>query len=41
MVHRHGGWTPETIAEVAMPSLAGQFTPLADARAVHSGLPLD
>jgi NAD(P)-dependent dehydrogenase (short-subunit alcohol dehydrogenase family) len=41
MVHRHGGWTPETIAEVAMPSLTGQFTSLADARAVHSGLPLD
>jgi NAD(P)-dependent dehydrogenase (short-subunit alcohol dehydrogenase family) len=41
MVHRHGGWTAETIAEVAMPALATQFTPVADARAVHPGLPLD
>ena len=28
MVHRQGGWTPETIAEVAMPSLANGFTSL-------------
>jgi NAD(P)-dependent dehydrogenase (short-subunit alcohol dehydrogenase family) len=41
MVHRHGGWTPDTIAEVAMPSLATNFTPLGDARAVHAGLPLE
>jgi NAD(P)-dependent dehydrogenase (short-subunit alcohol dehydrogenase family) len=41
MVHRQGGWTPETIAEVAMPSLATNFTPLGDARAVHAGLPLE
>lgn len=41
MVHRQGGWTPETIAEIAMPALAAQFTPVADARAVHPGLPLD
>jgi NAD(P)-dependent dehydrogenase (short-subunit alcohol dehydrogenase family) len=40
MVHRQGGWTPETIAEVAMPSLALGFTPL-DSRAVHSGLPME
>jgi NAD(P)-dependent dehydrogenase (short-subunit alcohol dehydrogenase family) len=41
MVHRQGGWTPETIAEVAMPSLATNFTALGDARAVHAGLPLE
>jgi len=41
MVHRQGGWTPETIAEVAMPSLATTFTALGDARAVHAGLPLE
>jgi NAD(P)-dependent dehydrogenase (short-subunit alcohol dehydrogenase family) len=40
MVHRQGGWTPETIAEVAMPSLALGFTPL-DSRGVHSGLPME
>lgn len=40
MVHRHGGWTPELIAEVAMPALSIGFTPL-DARNVHSGLPMD
>src|SRR6195256_2679831 len=26
MVHRNGGWTPETIAEVAMPALTGGFS---------------
>jgi len=41
MVHRQGGWTPEAIAEVAMPALATQFTPVGDSRAVHPGLPLD
>jgi len=41
MVHRHGGWTPETIAEAAMPALAPQFTPLGDARVLHPGLPLE
>jgi NAD(P)-dependent dehydrogenase (short-subunit alcohol dehydrogenase family) len=41
MVHRHGGWTPETIAEVGMPALAPQFTPLADGRVMHPGLPLE
>jgi NAD(P)-dependent dehydrogenase (short-subunit alcohol dehydrogenase family) len=41
MVHRHGGWTPETIAEVGMPALAPQFTALADGRVMHPGLPLE
>jgi NAD(P)-dependent dehydrogenase (short-subunit alcohol dehydrogenase family) len=41
MVHRHGGWTPETIAESAMPALATQFTAVGDSRAVHPGLPLE
>jgi NAD(P)-dependent dehydrogenase (short-subunit alcohol dehydrogenase family) len=41
MVHRRGGWTPETIAENAMPALAPGFTPLVDARVLHPGLPLD
>jgi NAD(P)-dependent dehydrogenase (short-subunit alcohol dehydrogenase family) len=40
MVHRQGGWTPETIAEVAMPSLQSGFTSL-DSRGVHSGLPME
>ena len=40
MVHHQGGWTPELIAEVAMPSLANQFTPL-DARNTHAGLPME
>jgi len=40
MVHRNGGWTPETIAEVAMPSLQGGFTSL-ESRTVHSGLPME
>ena len=40
MVHHNGGWTPELIAEVGMPSLAHGFTPL-DARNVHSGLPME
>ncbi len=40
MVHHQGGWTPELIADVAMPSLQLGFTPL-DARNVHSGLPMD
>jgi len=41
MVHRHGGWTPETIAESAMPALSPGFTPLVDARVLHPGLPLE
>jgi NAD(P)-dependent dehydrogenase (short-subunit alcohol dehydrogenase family) len=40
MVHRNGGWTPEAIAEVAMPSLQSAFTSL-DSRGVHSGLPME
>jgi NAD(P)-dependent dehydrogenase (short-subunit alcohol dehydrogenase family) len=40
MVHRQGGWTPELIAEVAMPSLANGFTSL-DSRNTHAGLPMD
>ncbi len=40
MVHHNGGWTPELIAEVAMPSLSLGFTPL-DSRRVHSGLPME
>jgi len=39
-VHRQGGWTPELIAEVAMPSLANHFTSL-DSRNTHAGLPMD
>jgi NAD(P)-dependent dehydrogenase (short-subunit alcohol dehydrogenase family) len=41
MAHRQGGWTPETIAENAMPALKPGFTPLVDARVLHPGLPLD
>jgi NAD(P)-dependent dehydrogenase (short-subunit alcohol dehydrogenase family) len=40
MVHRNGGWTTQTIAEVAMPSLANGFTSL-DSRTTHAGLPLE
>jgi NAD(P)-dependent dehydrogenase (short-subunit alcohol dehydrogenase family) len=40
MVHHEGGWTPELIAEVAMPSLQGGFTSL-DSRGVHSGMPME
>jgi NAD(P)-dependent dehydrogenase (short-subunit alcohol dehydrogenase family) len=40
MVHRNGGWTPETIAEVAMPALANGFTSL-DSRNTHAGLPME
>src|SRR5216683_2947901 len=40
MVHHQGGWTPELIAEVAMPALANQFTPL-ESRNVHPGLPME
>jgi NAD(P)-dependent dehydrogenase (short-subunit alcohol dehydrogenase family) len=40
MVHRQGGWTPETLAEIAIPALAPQFTPL-DSRSVHAGLPME
>ncbi|MFT5390594.1 MAG: NAD(P)-dependent dehydrogenase (short-subunit alcohol dehydrogenase family) [Gammaproteobacteria bacterium] len=40
MVHHEGGWTPELIDEVAMPSLSGQFSRLEDARGYHVGMPL-
>ncbi|HTT78473.1 MAG TPA: SDR family oxidoreductase [Stellaceae bacterium] len=40
MVHHHGGWTPELIAEVAMPSLQSGFTSL-DSRGVHAGMPME
>src|SRR5205823_13784412 len=36
-VHRNGGWTPELIAEVAMPSLANHFTS-PDSRNTDDGL---
>src|SRR5258706_2006842 len=39
MVHRNGGWTPQTIAEVAMPSLANGFTSL-HSRNTHAGPPM-
>ena len=41
MVHRNGGWTPETIAEVGMPSLSIAFTALDGGRSVHPGLPME
>jgi len=41
MVHRSGGWTPETIAEHAMPALQVGFSNVGDSRAIHPGLPLD
>ena len=40
MVHHSGGWTPEQIAENAMPALKSQFFSIDDARTQHSGLPL-
>jgi NAD(P)-dependent dehydrogenase (short-subunit alcohol dehydrogenase family) len=40
MVHHNGGWTPELIADVAMPSLANGFTSL-DSRNTHAGMPMD
>jgi len=40
MVHREGGWTPETIAEVAMPSLSNGFSKLGDSRNMHAGMPM-
>lgn len=41
MVHKQYGWTPETIAEVAMPSLKNNFFEMGDSRAVHPGTPLE
>ena len=40
MVHRQGGWTPETIEEIAMPSLSNGFSKLGDSRNMHAGLPM-
>jgi NAD(P)-dependent dehydrogenase (short-subunit alcohol dehydrogenase family) len=40
MVHHNGGWTPELIAEVGMPSLQSGFTSL-DSRTTHAGLPME
>src|ERR1700734_1818289 len=40
MVHHHTGWTPQLIAEVAMPSLQSGFTSL-DSRTTHAGLPME
>ena len=40
MVHHNGGWTPQLIADVAMPSLQSGFTSL-DSRTTHSGLPME
>ncbi|MCB1739201.1 MAG: SDR family oxidoreductase [Gammaproteobacteria bacterium] len=40
MVHHEGGWTPELIAENAMPALSTQFTSLGDSRLHHPGLPM-
>jgi NAD(P)-dependent dehydrogenase (short-subunit alcohol dehydrogenase family) len=41
MVHHNGGWTPELIAEVGMPSLRNKFMEPGDSRKVHPGMPLD
>ncbi len=41
MVHRNGGWTPETIAENAMPALESRFFDVASSGAVHPGMPLE
>lgn len=41
MVHRNGGWTPETIAEVGMPSLQTSFMDVGDSRKMHPGMPMD
>lgn len=41
MVHQNGGWTPESIAEVAMPALSTQFMDVGDSRKMHPGMPLD
>ncbi len=40
MVHREGGWTPETIAQIAMPSLSNGFPKLGDSRNMHAGMPM-
>ena len=41
MVHQQYGWSPETIAEVGMPSLKNNFFEMGDSRAVHPGTPLE
>ena len=41
MVHRNGGWTPETIRDVAMPALATQFSEFITGGEAHPGRPLD
>ena len=41
MAHRHGGWTVETIAENAMPSLKTGFVTIGNSRDIHPGLPLE
>jgi len=41
MVHHQGGWTPELIRDVAMPSLSINFLDIANSRSVHPGLPMD
>lgn len=40
MVHQNGGWTPETIAENAMPALKNAFYNIDGARSMHPGMPL-
>jgi NAD(P)-dependent dehydrogenase (short-subunit alcohol dehydrogenase family) len=40
MVHKEGGWTPEAIAEVGMPSLSNGFSKLGDSRNMHAGMPM-
>ena len=40
MVHKAGGWTPEAIAEVGMPSLSNGFSKLGDSRNMHAGMPM-
>ena len=39
-VHRDGGWTPETVAETAIPALAPAFTPLDRSQDVFSWDPI-
>ena len=41
MVHHGGGWTPELIAENAMPSLANNFLEIAGSGQVHPGMPME
>lgn len=41
MVHRNGGWTPESIAENGMPTLSSGFVDVGDSRSMHPGMPLE